>query len=403
MQLSNGPLNATLQPANFSALLRSKQRFHISVFFFLSGFCFSTWTSRIPTIKAEFDLNDAQLGTLLLTMPVSSLIGLPISGWLISRYNSRGPLMAALVLLAGSLALIGFAQSVFVLACGMSLFAFHMRILGIAVNAQGLTLQKHFEKKIFGSFHGLWSTGGIVGVGISTSAVAMDIRMPAHLLVVAFAALAIALYSYRFLLRDDRSTGGNKLILGKPDPLLVILGLLIFLASICEGGMFDWSGVYFKEVVGIEIFTMGYLTFMICMALSRFATDWFVDAIGMPKTFIVSASLIVSGIGLSVLFPSFWPGMIGFGLVGLGTASVVPMTFMLAATVEKYSTPMTISIIVTYGIAGVFLGPPLIGYLAHALELRIAFITFAVAGLLLIPASQMFFKRKRASAVQKGL
>src|SRR5690606_6875224 len=288
MQLSNGPLNATLQPANFSALLRSKQRFHISVFFFLSGFCFSTWTSRIPTIKAEFDLNDAQLGTLLLTMPVSSLIGLPISGWLISRYNSRGPLMAALVLLAGSLALIGVAQSVFVLAGGMSLFAFPMRIMGIVVNAPGRTLQKHFEKETFGSFHGLWSTGGIVGVGLSTSAVAMDIRMSAHLLGVAFAALAVALYSYRFLLRDDRSTGGNKLILGKPDPLLVILGLLIFLASICEGGMFDWSGVYLKEVVGIETFTMGYLTYMICMALSRFATDWFVDAIGMAKTFIVS-------------------------------------------------------------------------------------------------------------------
>lgn len=400
MELSNGLLTPTPQHHNSSALQR-RQRFHISVFFFLSGFCFSTWTSRIPTIKAGFDLNDAQLGTLLLVMPVSSLVGLPISGWLISRYNSRGPLMAAMVLLSGSLTLIGFAESVFILACGMSLFAFHMRILGIAVNAQGLTLQKHFERKIFGSFHGVWSTGGIVGVGISTSAVAMDIRMPAHFLGVTLASLAIGLYSYRFLLRNDRSADGNKLILGKPDPLLIILGSLIFLASICEGGMFDWSGVYFKEVVGVEIFTVGYLTFMICMALSRFATDWFVDAIGMPKTFILSASLIFSGIGLSVLFPSFWPGIVGFCLVGFGTASVVPMTFMLAATVEKYSAPMTISIIVTYGIAGVFLGPPLIGYLAHAFELRIAFITFAIAGLLMIPVSQMFFKRKRTIQIDK--
>lgn len=339
-------------------------------------------------------MNDAQLGTLLLLMPMSSLAGLPISGWLIARYNSRGPLIGSLVLLAGSLTLIGLANSVFVLGCGMALFAFHMRILGIAMNAQALTLQKQFEKKILGSFHGVWSTGGIAGVGISTSVIAMNIRMPLHFVGISLASLIIGLYAYRFLLRNDRSTAGNKLILGKPDPLLVILGSLIFLASICEGGMFDWSGVYFKEVVGIEIFTLGYLIFMICMALSRFATDWIVDSIGMPKTFVMSALFIFSGITMAVVFPAFWPCMIGFCLVGIGTASVVPMTFMLASTVEKYSAPMTISIIVTYGIAGVFLGPPLIGYLAHAFELRIAFITFALAGLLMIPVSQMFFKRK---------
>jgi MFS family permease len=87
--------------------------------------------------------------------------------------------------------------------------------------------------------------------------------------------------------------------------------------------------------------------------------------------------------------------MAGFCLVGLGTAPVIPITFMLASTVEKYAPPMTISIIATYGIAGVFLGPPLIGYLAHAFDLRIAFITFAISGLMLIPVSRMFFRRQR--------
>lgn len=327
-------------------------------------------------------------------MPLSSLAGLPVSGWLVSRYNSRGPLIASLVLLAASLTLIGFARSVIILGLGMALLAFHMRIMGIAINAQGLALQKQFETKIFGSFHGVWSTGGIAGVGFSTWVVAVDLKMGIHLLTVAVISILTGLYSYQFLLRNDRSAGGNRLIVGKPDPLLVILGTLIFLASICEGGMFDWSGIYFDEVIGAELFTVGYLIFMVCMAVSRFATDWFVDRIGMARTFTVSALLIFSGIGLSVLFPSFWPAMTGFCLVGLGTASIVPMTFLLASTVEKYSAPMTISIIATYGIVGVFLGPPLIGYLSHAFDLRIAFITFAVAGLLMIPVSRMFFKRR---------
>jgi MFS family permease len=52
---------------------------------------------------------------------------------------------------------------------------------------------------------------------------------------------------------------------------------------------------------------------------------------------------------------------------------------------------MAISIIATYSIVGMLIGPPLIGYLAHALDLRLSFITFAISGLMLVPISRLFF------------
>jgi MFS family permease len=72
------------------------------------------------------------------------------------------------------------------------------------------------------------------------------------------------------------------------------------------------------------------------------------------------------------------------------------MTFTQAAYGKKYSPGMAISIIATYGLAGAFLGPPLIGYLAHAFGLRLAFLTFAISGLLLIPVSGLFFTHKKS-------
>jgi MFS family permease len=197
-------------------------------------------------------------------------------------------------------------------------------------------------------------------------------------------------------MRNDRTTTGNKLNLGKPDPYIVFLGLMVFLAAICEGGMFDWSGVYFREVVGIELFTLGYLTFMIFMASSRFLTDRLIETIGMPRMYFLSACLIVVGILVAVVFPEFWPCMIGFCLVGFGTAAIIPMTFLLAGSSQKYSAGLAISIIATYSTVGMLIGPPLIGYIAHALQLRVAFITFALAGFLLIPVSQLFFRYQRA-------
>lgn len=357
----------------------------------MAGFGFATWASRIPTIKILFDLNEAQLGNLLLTMPVSSLIGLPISGWLVSKFDSRLPLLVSFMLFSLSLGLIGFADNLVLLVTGIFLFSFCMRILNISMNTQSLTLQKAFPKKIVGSFHGLWSTGGLAGVVFSTAMIAFQIPMSLHLSLVAIICFIISLFVYRFLLGNDRSSKGNKLKFGKPDKFILYLGIMVFLAALCEGGMFDWSGVYFKEVVGAEVFTLGYLIFMVFMALSRFFTDKLIETVGMKKMYVISSSFIISGLGLMIIFPFFWPALLGFSFVGIGVAAIIPMTFILAGTSDKYSAGMAISIITTYAIVGMLLGPPLIGYLAHLFNLRVSFILLLVAGLMLIPVSRLFF------------
>ena len=371
---------------------KDRQRIFLSVFFFLSGFCFSSWASRIPTIKNSFGLNDAELGTILLAMPFSSMAGLPISGWLVTKYDSRIPLLGAFMLVAFSLSLIGFAQHPFVLVSAICLFAFGLRILNISINTQALTIQKLFDRKINGAFHGLWSTGGIAGILFCTILVTFDVPMNIHLVIVSLLTLGITFYSHRFLIRNDRSETGNRLKFGKPDPFIQNLGLLVFFAALCEGGMFDWSGIFFREIVKEEIFTLGYLIFMVFMSLSRFLSDRIAESIGVPRTYLMSATLIFIGICLALIFPSFWPVMLGFSLVGFGTAAVIPMTYTLAGTSKKYSPGMAISIIVTYGIVGMLIGPPLIGYLSHAFNLKVSFITFAVAGLMLIPVSRLVFK-----------
>lgn len=370
----------------------NKQRIALSVFFFLSGFSFSSWASRIPTIKTALNLNEAELGSILLTMPISSLIGLPISGWLVSRFETRIPLVLAILINALCLSLIGFAQSTFALVLALFLFAFSMRMFNIAMNTQAITMQKQYERKINGSFHGLWSTGGIVGVGFTTLLISFGVPIVPHLLTVTGFVIIITLVASRFLLRNDQAESGNKLAFSKPDPYILYLGLLVFFAAICEGGMFDWSGIYFQQVVKEEVFTTGYLIFMAFMAFSRFASDWIMEKVGMPLTYKMSAALISCGIGLAILYPSFWPALIGFSLVGFGTAAIIPMTYILAGASTKYSPGMAISLIATFGIVGMLLGPPIIGYLAHAFNLKVSFIAFGLAGLMLVPVSRKFFK-----------
>ena len=371
------------------------QRIALSTFFFLAGFSFSSWTSRIPTIAAALHLNEAELGSILFAMPVASMIGLPFSSWLVTRYETRIPLTVGFLLNSLCLSLIAFADSASFLVVALVLYALCTRVLNISVNTQAINLQNLYGRKINGAFHGLWSTGGIVGVGFTTLLVSLEVSIIPHLLMVTGITTITALVAYRYLLRNDRATSGNKLAFKKPEPFILYLGLLAFLAMVCEGGMFDWSGIYFQQVIKEEIFTAGYLTFMIFMATSRFISDRIIDKIGMAKAYIMSALLIFSGVLMAIIFPSFWPAMFGFSLVGFGAASVIPLTYTLAGTSKTYSPGMAVSLIATFGIVGMLLGPPMIGYLAHAFNLKISFIAFALAGIMMIPISQLFFRLEK--------
>ena len=374
------------------------QRIALSTYFFISGLCFASWASRIPTIKDFFQLNDAQLGTILLAMPISALVGTLTSVWMVSKFNNRDPLLISFITFASSLIGVAFVKTTFLLVVMLCIFSISMRVLNIAMNAQSISLQKKFEKKIVGSFHAIWSFGGVSGVLFSTLIVRNNVSIQAHFIIIAVIILIANFVSYKFSLTNDKSATGNKLIFAKPDLFILYLGLLIFFAALCEGGMYDWSGIYFKEVVKEDVFTYGYLLFMTCMAISRLFIDKLIVVLGMPTMYIISAVLILIGILTAIIIPQFWTALIGFCLVGIGVSAIFPMSYMLAGTSKKYSPGMAISIVGTYATVGMCIGPPLIGYLSHTFGLKNAFFFLAFCGIMFIPISQMFFRNQKKEA-----
>lgn len=74
------------------------RRIVLSGFFFFTGICFASWASRIPDIKMQLGLNDAELGAMLFFLPVGSFLGIPISGSLTSIYGSNRMLKIAAII-----------------------------------------------------------------------------------------------------------------------------------------------------------------------------------------------------------------------------------------------------------------------------------------------------------------
>lgn len=374
-----------------------KQRIALSAYFLLSGICFSSWASRIPTLKTNYNLSEEDLGNLLMIMPASAIIGIPLSGWLVAKFDSRTPLQIASVAFLLSLFALSWDLSLIGIAFALVIFSVALRIINIAINTQSLAIQEKFEKKIVGSFHGLWSIGGILGVLFSTVMLKYNISIYWHFLSVALFGCLIIVTMFPFLIKNDRAKVGTKFKLGKPSRYITLLGLMVFFAAICEGGMYDWNGVYLKEVVKQEVFTYGYLLLMICMTVSRLTIDKLMERFGMQKLYIAGSLMVMLGVLIAVVFPTLYPVLLGFCMIGFGVSGLYPMTFILAGKSKKYSIAIVMSIISTYSTVGMFLGPPLIGYLAHAFGLQKAFITFIIAGFMFIPLSKMVFSHLKKS------
>ena len=147
--------------------------------------------------------------------------------------------------------------------------------------------------------------------------------------------------------------------------------------------MFDWSGVYFKEVVEAprSLIILGYASFMVMMATGRFFGDRIISMVGRKKLLQVSGILVLSGLMISVLLPYILTATLGFIIVGLGVSSIIPTVYSTAANATKIAPGMALASVSSIGFLGFLLGPPLIGYIAELANLRYSFAVIALFGL----------------------
>ena len=250
-------------------------RLAVSSFYFAMGLCFATWASRIPDIKMTLALSDADLGSILFALPVGQLVMMPFSGKLVTRYGSHRLVVFSVIMYGICLSNLGLATTAWQLAIGLFLFGMFGNMNNIAVNTQGVYTEKLFNKTIMASFHGVWSFAGFTGALIGLAMLKLELTPHEHFLIVAAIVLALVLFNFKFLIKAKEipKLTQKKPLFSKPDAALLWLGVIGFGCMASEGIMFDWSGVYFKDVVKApgELIVLGYISFMIIPTLYSLA------------------------------------------------------------------------------------------------------------------------------------
>ncbi len=360
---------------------RRAHRLAVVALFFVAGLSFASWASRIPDIKMKLQLNDAALGGVLFALPIGSMISLPLAGWLVARFGSRKVIGIAAIAYPSILVLIGLSASVWQIVPVVFLFGLVGNMCNIAINTQAVGVEALYGRSIMASFHGIWSLAGFTGAAIGTLMVSKTVIPLYHFMLIAAIAVSAVLLVQKFTLATDTGASGQKLIF-KPDPMLLKLGLIAFSCMVCEGTMFDWSGVYFQKVVAVpkSMTTLGYAAFMGTMAGGRFVGDRLVTRFGKQRVLQGSGILIVTGLLTAVIFPEVIPATIGFLLVGFGVSSVVPLVYSTAGKSKTLSPGVALTAVSTIGFLGFLMGPPVVGFMAQAFSLRWSFTLIAALG-----------------------
>lgn len=386
-----------------------KARNATKAIFLVCGLGISSWAPMVPYAKDRLGLNNADLGLLLLLLGAGAIAMMPVSGILAHRYGTRIVIRFSAIVMALSLPLLMIINAPLWMGIAIFIFGGAVGTVDVAMNAQGVQVQNSSKKPIMSSLHGLFSVGGLFGSLGLGFLMKIGLSPIAATVIIAMLLITIILWNYPSLL--DIQTEKELIKTFTTEPVkektkgiswlkgsVIFLGLMCFSVFLSEGAMLDWSAIFLTENKNInpELAGVGYAAFSIAMATMRLLGDKIVARLS-GKTVVVTGSIIAaSGIFLSILTPWLITSIIGFILLGIGAANIVPVFFSEGGRLKHIPATISIPVISTMGYAGQLAGPALLGFIAYRFSLNGAF-TF-IGGLLLMVAIAYGLRKSETSS-----
>lgn len=347
--------------------------------FFVNGATFATWGILIPSVKDRFALSDAVLSLAMLAVAGGALLTMGQSGKWIARVGSARALRQAGILYAATLLLIPLAPQFWMLVALLLVFGSAMAAFDVAMSVQAALVENGRSRPIMSTLHAMFSIGGIAGSALG----ALPGLSPlAHAALVAVVTLSVALSIGPFALPDDAhdetasTPGADK----SARRMVLVLGVISFLALMCEGGMYDWAAVYMRDIAQSPAawVSYSYAAFSTGMAAGRLTGDRIRARIGGLRTLLWSGVAGAAGIALAAALPTPLATMAGLLLAGLGIANLMPIFFLAAARVPGMPAAESIAAVARFAYVGMLLGPVCIGGVAEHLGLRVSFVGVAL-------------------------
>jgi MFS family permease len=385
MQLAEPPQHTSTDTSSTKRRVAAA-RWAISTIFLLNGAGIGLWAAHVPVVQARAGFDTGLLGFLLLTIAAGAIAAMPLSGMLSGRWGTRAVTLASAGLFAVTTALLMNVDGTVPLFLAAFAFGASNGVLDVAMNANAAEVETARGVPTMSSFHGFFSLGGLLGAalgGLLIGAGWGDGRGALAAGVVI--ALAVVVCARFVLATPAHAADAHASHFALPRGPALFLGLLGMLCFAVEGALVDWSALLLRERTGAAPASaaLGYSAFSVAMAACRFLGDRLVLRFGAPRMMVLGGLGMFCGLMLAVLSTHFVLSALGFALIGIAAANVVPVIFAAAARIPGMSAGGGLATVATLGYAGLLLAPPLLGSIAAHTNIAVALGVLSLSGIVI--------------------
>ncbi len=350
------------------------------IMFFCSGLAAAAWAALIPILKTQIGIDEGTLGLLLLCLGGGAILAMPLAGAVAPKFGCKRVLLWTVSMFSLLLLLLPFAGSVWQLAILLVLFGFGIGATDCVMNIQAILVEQRADTNLMSGFHGFYSLGGIFGAGLMVVLLSTGISVEQACGLVSLLLLGALGYAHRGLLPFASPKEGPAFAL--PYGTVLWIGLICFALFLAEGTVLDWSGVYLTEHqhAAHSLASLGLFSFSLTMTLARLTGDWTVARFGSRQVLTAGGVIACAGMILAIAAPGFYLALLGYALVGLGCANIVPIMFSATGKQRVMPQALAIPAVSTLGYIGVLAGPAVVGLVAQ--QFSLPFALYLIAGLI---------------------
>ncbi len=352
----------------------SRARWATRAQFFHLGFVGGVWGVHVPSVKATYSLDERSLAGVLLASSVGSLLTLAFAGRTVARLGVRATTWLAGICFTTAFAACLHLPGAWFLLPIMLLMGGGESVYDVAINAEGTTLEVLSKREVMSGFHGMFSLGAMAGSAAAALMLRMHLTAPVQLLAVALAVAAGISIATRGMLPQHPAVETAQAHFAWPRGTLLIIGLLTLCGMMAEGVMYNWSVLYVQQELHApqESAALGYVAFAGATAGMRFTGDYVRARMSERAMLRLGPSVAAAAMLIVLLVGRAWVALLGFAIVGIGLATIVPILYNAATRVQGVSRSAAIAAVSSIGYVGFMVGPPIVGSIAHATSLTAA-------------------------------
>lgn len=398
-----------------AAELRRLQRARsaVAALFLTNGALFANLLPHFPAIKDSLGLGNAAFGLAVASFPLGSLVAGLAAGALVRRFRSARVATAGTWLIGMAVVAAGLSPSWPVLAGALFLAGAMDAVTDVAQNSHGLRVQRLYRRSILNSFHAVWSIGAVLGGLLGTAAVALEVPRGLHLAAALLIFGALTLCCHRLLLpgpeprepapapaaHPSGSSGGFRRGRAAKYGVLAALVLIAASGALVEDAGSSWGAVYLSGPLGSSaaVAGLGYVALTGMQFVGRLFGDRLVDRFGQRLVAQAGGILVCLGMGTALLFPSVPGTILGFGVAGLGVATLVPAAMHTADELPGLKAGSGLTAVSWLMRLGFLLSPPVVGAIADAADLRTGLLVVPLAGLTVLLMSPVLAGRTKGA------